>query len=342
MKLTLQQLADQLQLEFRGDPDQHIVGVASLTSAISGDLCFIQQKKYVRDLSESKCSVLLVPLDFDQDSGDKSLIFAENPHFSFIRAIALIQPEHDGGSDYQRHESAQISTNSRIGNKVSIGALVVIEDDVEIGEGTSIGAGCIIEKGARIGGQCKLHSRVTIGHRVVVGDRCVLHSGVVLGSDGFGLVFHQKHWEKVPQIGTVILQDEVEIGANTTVDRGALDDTVIEQGCKLDNLIQVAHNVRIGAHTAIAACVGIAGSANIGRYCKISGAAVVLGHLSIVDHVTVTAMSLVTKDIKTPGVYSSGTPLLENSLWHKSNARYKSLDRLARTVAMLEKQQDKT
>ncbi len=342
MKLTLQQLADQLKLEYKGEPDQEVSGVASLTSATVGDLCFIQQQKYVRELSASKCSVLLVPLDFNQASNGKSLIYSENPHFSFVQAIAIIAPEQGGDSEYLVHNSAQVSSGAKIAANVSIGALAVIEDDVEIGQGTSIGAGCIIERGSRIGGQCKLHSRVTIGHRVVVGDRCVLHSGVVLGSDGFGLVFHQQHWEKVPQLGTVILENEVEIGANTTVDRGALDDTIIEQGCKLDNLIQVAHNVRIGAHTAIAACVGIAGSANIGKYCKISGAAVVLGHLKIVDHVTVTAMSLVTRDIKSAGVYSSGTPLLENSQWHKSNARYKSLDRLARTVAMLEKQQDKS
>jgi UDP-3-O-[3-hydroxymyristoyl] glucosamine N-acyltransferase len=342
MTKTLQQLAEQLQLDYKGDPDQEIGGVASLTSAMSGDLCFIQQKKYAREISGSNCSAIVVPLDFDQAVTGKSLIFAENPHFSFVQAIAIIEPEQIITSDCLRHDSAEVSSSARIGKNVSIGALVVIEDGVEIGEGTSIAAGCIIEKGARIGRYCKLHSRVTIGHRVVVGDRCLFHSGVVIGSDGFGLVFHQKHWEKVPQIGTVIIEDEVEIGANTTVDRGALDDTVIETGCKLDNLVQVAHNVRIGAHTAIAACVGIAGSANIGQYCKISGATVVLGHLRIVDHVTVTAMSLVTKDIKLPGVYSSGTPLLENSQWHKSNARYKSLDRLARTVAMLEKQQDKT
>lgn len=341
MKLTLRQLAELLQLKFNGDPDQEIKGVASLTSAISGDLCFIQQKKYVRELSGSQCSVLIVPLDFDRASTDKPFMFAENPHFSFIQAIEIINPVAIDKNDCALHDSAQVSSSARIGEKVSIGALAVIEDNVEIGEGTSIGAGCIIEKDARIGSQCKLHSRVTLGNRVVVGNRCVLHSGVVLGSDGFGLVFHQQHWEKVPHIGTVIIEDDVEIGANTTVDRGALDDTVIEHGCKLDNLIQVAHNVRIGAHTAIAACVGIAGSANIGQYCKISGAAVVLGHLNIVDNVTVTAMSLVTKDIKTPGVYSSGTPLLENSQWHKSNVRYKSLDRLARTVAMLKKWHDK-
>jgi UDP-3-O-[3-hydroxymyristoyl] glucosamine N-acyltransferase len=163
-------------------------------------------------------------------------------------------PEAIGDSDGLLHDSAQVSSSAQIGEKVSIGALAVVEDDVEIGDGSSIGAGCIIEKGARIGSQCKLHSRVIVGHRVIVGDRCELHPGVVLGSDGFGLVFHQQRWEKVPQIGTVILEDEVEIGANTTVDRGALDDTVIEQGCKLDNLIQVAHNVRIGAHTAIRYC----------------------------------------------------------------------------------------
>ena len=342
MKLTLQQLADQLQLKYTGEPDQEISGVSSLTSAKVGDLCFIQQKKYVRELSDSNCSVILVPLNFDQATNGKSLIFSENPHYSFVQAIAIVAPEPAADNGCRVHASAQISTNANIATNVSIGALAIIEDDTEIGEGTSIGAGCIIGKGARIGSQCKLHNRVTIGHRVAVGDRCEFHSGVVLGSDGFGLVFHQQHWEKVPQIGTVVIGDDVEIGANTTVDRGALDDTIIEQGCKLDNLIQVAHNVRIGAHTAVAACVGIAGSADIGKYCKISGAAVVLGHLKIVDHVTVTAMSLVTKDIKSPGVYSSGTPLLENSQWHKNNARYKSLDRLARTVAMLEKQQDKS
>jgi UDP-3-O-[3-hydroxymyristoyl] glucosamine N-acyltransferase len=148
---------------------------------------------------------------------------------------------------------------------------------------------------------------------------------------------HQQQWQKIPQLGGVVVEDDVEIGANTTVDRGALDDTIIERGCKLDNQIQIAHNVRIGAHTAIAACVGIAGSATIGRFCKISGAAVVLGHLNIADNVTITAMSLVTKDIKRPGVYSSGTPLMENSRWHRSNVHYKSLDKIAQTVTRLEK-----
>ena len=338
MKLTLQQLAKQLELEFKGEANQEISGVASLDSAVSGDLCFIQQEKYLDRISASDCSALLVPLDFDPALTSRSLIFAVNPHFSFIQAIAIIKPELVSAGDGMVHKTTQVSDRAKLGANVSIGALSVIGDDVEIGDHVTIGAGCVIEEGAKIGDHSKLHSRVCLGRQVIVGHRCILQSGAVLGSDGFGLVFHQQRWAKVPHVGTVIIGDDVEIGANTTIDRGALDNTVIEQGCKLDNLIQVAHNVRIGAHTAIAACVGIAGSANIGQYCKIAGGVGVLGHLSIADNVTVTAMSLVTKDIKSPGVYSSGTPLLDNKDWHKNNARYKSLDRLARTVAKLEKQ----
>ena len=339
MNFTLQQLANQLELEFKGNADQEINGVASLASAVTGDLCFIQQKKYLRKLSGSACSALLVPLDFDPRSTSKSLIFTENPHFSFIQAIPLIKPELVMSADAVVHKSSQISASAKLGANVSIGAFSVIGDNVDIGECVSIGAGCIIENGARIGRHSKLHSRVSLGPRVRVGSRCIIQSGAILGSEGFGLVYHQERWAKIPHLGTVIIEDDVEIGANTAIDRGALDDTLIEQGCKLDNLIQVAHNVRIGAHTAIAACVGIAGSANIGQYCRIGGGAGVLGHLSIVDKVTVTAMSLVTRDIKSPGVYSSGTPLMDNKDWHKNNARYKSLDRLARAVALLEKQQ---
>lgn len=339
MKLTLRQLATSLQLEYKGKSGLVISGVASLSGAVNGDLSFIQHEKYANDLFNSQCSAIIVPIEFSSEVTDKSLLFADNPRHSFAQALNLIKPELVGSLQPGIHESTQISPTAKIGVNVSIGALSVIGDGVVIGDDTSIGASCVIEQDAKIGDDCRLHSRVTVGERVRIGNRCILHSGVVLGSDGFGLVFYRQAWEKIPQIGTVILHDDVEIGANTTVDRGALDDTVIDQGCKLDNLIQVAHNVRIGAHTAIAACVGIAGSARIGRYCKISGAAVVLGHLAITDHVTITAMSLVTKDIKKPGVYSSGTPLLENNLWHKNNVRYKSLDRLARTVAMMDKKQ---
>ncbi|MDH3761388.1 MAG: UDP-3-O-(3-hydroxymyristoyl)glucosamine N-acyltransferase [Gammaproteobacteria bacterium] len=336
MSLNLQQLAAALQLEFRGDPEVVISGLASPESADHGDLCFVQHKNYLPEIAASLCSAVILSPELSTEVNGKALLISDNPHYSFVQAVEALGLE-QSTADADIHASAQIAESARIGANVSIGALTVIEDDVEIGAGSTIGAGCVIENSARLGAHCRLHSRVTLARAVKIGDRCILHSGVVVGSDGFGLVMHQQQWHKVPQLGSVLIGNDVEIGANTTIDRGALDDTIIEQGCKLDNQIQVAHNVRIGAHTAIAACVGIAGSAIIGRHCKISGAAVVLGHLSVTDGVTITAMSLVTKDIKQPGVYSSGTPLMENSLWHRANARYKSLDKLAQSVARLEK-----
>lgn len=339
MSLDLQQLAAALQLEFDGVADLQITGVASPVSAQPGELCFIQHKKYLADITGSHCSAVILPKSLGREVSDKALLYSDNPQFHFLRAIAVLgldpEPECSG-----IHPSAQVATSARLGADVSVGAMAVIEDDVEIGAGTRIGAGTVIEKFARVGEHCRIHSRVTLGHDVSIGARCILHPGVVIGSDGFGMAMQEQRWHKIPHLGSVVIEDDVEIGANTTVDRGALDDTLIEQGCKLDNLIQVAHNVRIGAHTAIAACVGIAGSAVIGRYCKISGGAGVLGHLSVADHVTITAMSLVTKDISQAGVYSSGTPLMENSLWHRTNARYRSLDKIGQSVARLEKDQE--
>ncbi|MCP4494230.1 MAG: UDP-3-O-(3-hydroxymyristoyl)glucosamine N-acyltransferase [Gammaproteobacteria bacterium] len=319
MPLTVQHLAAQLKLEFEGDAKLSLTGVASLANASSGDLCFLQHKKYLRDTVDSDCSALILSDKIDSTGIDKTILVSSNPQLSFAQAIALVCPDRIKAGVKGVHPSAQIAKSVKLGKGVSVGALSVIGEGVEIGAESLISAGCVIED------------------RVRIGERCILHPNVVIGSDGFGLVEDNQRWVKVPQIGSVVLGNDVEIGANTTVDRGALDDTVIEDGCKLDNLIQVAHNVRIGAHTAIAACVGIAGSARIGSHCRISGAAVVLGHLSIADHVTVTAMSLVTKDISKPGVYSSGTPLMENSEWHKSNVRYKSLNKIAKIVTRLDK-----
>ena len=337
MSFTLQQISDQLGLSFVGNPDLEIKDVASLGRADSGDLSFLVNSQDIRAVEQSNCSVLIVPTGFEVGSFEKAFIFSANPQLSFINVIDLVRPEDKPGLNSGIDASAHISDTAVIADNVSIGPLAVIGDHVKIGSQSRIGAGCIIESHVRVGSQCFLHGSVTINRGVEIGNRCIFHPGVVIGSDGFGLIEHDGHWVKVPQIGTVIIGDDVEIGANTTVDRGALDDTIIEQGCKLDNQIQVAHNVRIGAHTAIAACVGIAGSAIIGRHCKIGGAAVVLGHLQIADNVMVTAMSLVTKDIKRSGVYSSGTPLMENSQWHKANVRYKSLDSIARRVNKLNK-----
>lgn len=340
MAITLQQLSDHLGLSFCGDPDIQIKNVASLGSANSGDLSFLVNTKDRKSIEQSNCSVVIVRNEFDVTPFEKSFIFSPNPQLSFIDAIELVRPDKKPVFKVGIDASARISDSAVIGDNISIGPLTVIGDHVIIGSHSRIGAGCIIEDNARLGNQCHLHSRVTVFQGVEIGSRCIFHAGAVIGSDGFGLVEHDGHWVKVPQVGTVIIGDDVEIGANTTVDRGALDDTIIEQGCKLDNLIQVAHNVRIGAHTAIAACVGIAGSAIIGAHCKIGGAAVILGHLKVADNVMVTAMSLVTKDIKHSGVYSSGTPLMENSQWHKANVRYKSLDSIAKKVNKLDKHFD--
>jgi UDP-3-O-[3-hydroxymyristoyl] glucosamine N-acyltransferase len=337
MSQNLQQLAKTLKLAWRGEAGLEITGVASPRSARPGDLCFILHRKFLDEITESECSAVILTEELAAEVADKALLLSDNPHYSFVQAIRSMGLDATGRVEASIHPSAQIAASARLGDEVSIGANVVIGDDVEIGSDSFVGAGSVLENAVSLGSQCYLHPRVSLAHGVTLGQRCLLHSGVVIGSDGFGLVMHAQRWEKIPQLGSVIIGDDVEIGANTTIDRGALDNTVIESGCKLDNQIQVAHNVHIGAHTAIAACVGIAGSATIGRHCKISGAAVVLGHLEVVDNVTITAMSLVTKDIRKPGVYSSGTPLLENSVWHRNNARYKSLDKIAQTVARLEK-----
>jgi UDP-3-O-[3-hydroxymyristoyl] glucosamine N-acyltransferase len=337
MSLNLQQLAEALHLEFQGAPDLVIKAVASPESAAGDDLCFMHHKKYLAEINASKCGAVILSAELAPAVQGKALLIADNPQYSYVMAIKALGLEPPLSANGNIHPSAQVADSARLGEGVTVGACVVIEDDVHIGAGTLVGAGSIIERSVFVGKNCHLHPRVTLEHEVKIGDRCILHPGVVIGADGFGLVMHEQQWHKIPQLGTVMIGDDVEIGANTAIDRGALGDTVIEQGCKIDNLVHVGHNVRIGAHTAIAGCVGIAGSTSIGRYCQISGAVAINGHVSLVDHVTITGMTVVTKDIRQPGVYSSGTPMLENKLWHRNNARYKSLDELAKTVARLDK-----
>ncbi|MDJ0880148.1 MAG: UDP-3-O-(3-hydroxymyristoyl)glucosamine N-acyltransferase [Gammaproteobacteria bacterium] len=332
-ELTLKELAQQLKLNFKGDAAYVLNGVASLTSATSTDLCFLQSKSYLKQLTDSQCGAVIVPEHWDIDIPDKALIFANHPQRAFVNAIHLLYPQ--DSIQCSVDPSAKIADSAHVADDVNIGANTIIGDRVRIEQGVKIGAGCIIEADCVIGAQSQLFPRVTLCHGVILGQQAIIHPGVVIGSDGFGLVYDDNQWIKIPHLGGVQIGDRVEIGANTTIDRGALDDTVIENGVKLDNLIQVAHNVRIGENTAIAACVGIAGSAIIGKNCKISGAAVVLGHLSVADDVTITAMSLVTKSITQSGTYSSGTPLMENRLWHRNNARYKKLDELAKSISSL-------
>lgn len=337
--IRVAQLAQRLGLEYLGNANHIITSVASLTSASSTDLCFLQSKSYLSQLTSSSCGAVILPLDFDQEINSEARLFAKNPHKAFVEAIYLLKPELSPDAEQAMfiHPSAQIADTAQLGENIHIAAHCVVGENVKISDHVYIGAGCIIEDNVQIGSHTRLINNVSLCHDVSIGQQVILHPGVVIGSDGFGLVYDEGDWIKIPHLGSVIIGDRVEIGANSTVDRGALDDTVIEQGVKIDNQVQVAHNVRIGKNTAIAACAGIAGSAIIGENCKISGAAGVLGHLTVADNVTITAMSLVTRSIKQSGTYSSGTPLMENHLWHRSNARYKSLDKLARTISRLEK-----
>ena len=336
MPLTLQQLANSLDLEFRGDPGLLIAGVSSPASAQAGELCFLQGEKSLVEIADSLCSVVILPEELAGQVHDKGLLLSADPRYSFLQAIHALDLDPLKQAP-GIHPSAQVAESAQLAAGVRVGANAVIEQNVEIGANTVIGAGCVIEHSVIIGSDCYLHSNVTLSHSVRLGDRCNLQSGVVVGGDGFGLVMYQQQWRRIPQIGTVIIEDDVDIGANTTIDRGALDDTVIEQGCKLDNLIMIAHNVRIGAHTAIAGCTGIAGSTTIGRYCQFGGGCNINGHLTVADHTVLTGTAFVTGAIKERGVYSSGTPVIENKLWRRINARYKALDKLAKTVIRLEK-----
>ncbi len=336
--LTLQRLADCLGLDYRGRKGQPVSGVASLASAGEEDLCFLQQEKYREQLRASACGAVLVPRDFQPvpQDGERGWLLSDYPQRDFVRAIDCL------GLDHPRpepgiHPSAVVADSAELGEGVSIGPLVSIGEGVRIGEDSVISAGCVVGQGVRIGRDCLLHPNVTLYFDTILGDECILQSGVVVGSDGFGLVLEGERWTRIPQLGRVRIGDRVEIGANTTIDRGALDDTVIEDGVKLDNLIQVAHNVRIGENTAVAACSGFAGSSTVGRNCRISGRASVMGHLDIADGVTVTATALVTKSIPEAGVYSSGTPLMNNRDWRRVSARYKQLDDMAQRLARLEK-----
>ncbi len=331
--MTVAKLAGELGLEFQGEANLPISSVSTFISAKKTDLCFLRSVQYINQLSASECGAVIVPVNFKSKVADKTLLYSDNPHLSFIEVINLLKLYQGNTSNIGIHVSAIVSPTARIGDNVSIAANCVIGERVTLGNNVTLGAACVIEDDVIIGDNSKLFANVTICFGVNIGKDVILQPGVVIGSDGFGLVYHKGTWLKVPHLGSVIIGDRVEIGANTTIDRGALDDTVIEQGVKIDNQIQIGHNVRIGENTAIAACVGIAGSTVIGKNCKISGAVGIVGHLSIADNVTITVMSVVTQDITKSGTYSSGTPLLENRLWHRNNVRYKSLDKLAKTVA---------
>ncbi len=316
-----------------GDADTPISRVATLASAQAGDISFLASEKYNGQLaSTSAAAIILSPAQ--ADATQRPRIICENPYALFAKVSAFLNPplQHLPGI----HPSAVVAADAHIASSAYIGAHVVIGESCSVGERSVVMAGCSLGEGVVLGDDACLYPHVVVYHDCVLGNRLIAHSGAVIGADGFGIALEEGCWVKIPQVGRVVIGDDVEIGANTTIDRGALDDTVIEDGVKLDNQIQIAHNVRIGAHTAIAGCVGIAGSTSIGHHCRIGGSAGILGHLSIADEVEIAAFTLVGKSINKAGSYTGIFPFSTNDEWRKNAVHLRHLDELAGKVKKLQ------
>jgi UDP-3-O-[3-hydroxymyristoyl] glucosamine N-acyltransferase len=322
-EFSLGDLAVRFGLGLRGEPGLRISRVATLSRADSGSLSFLANPRYRKQMQSTRATAVLVGPEHEADCPVAALI-DPNPYLAYARIAELLHPRAAPAPGI--HSTAVVSAGARIAVSASVGPLAVVEDGADIGERVIVGPGCIVQSAAQVGDDSFLTSRVNLYPGVRIGRRCILHAGAVIGADGFGFASDAGSWVKVPQLGSVQIGDDVEIGANTTIDRGAIDDTVVENGVKLDNQIQVGHNVTIGAHTAVAGCVGISGSTVIGRRCMIGGGVGIAGHLTIADDVVVTGCSLVSASIRQAGSYSSGMPTVETRLWRRMVAHLRRLD----------------
>ncbi len=333
--LTLSELAKITASKLQGDPDLILTGISSLEAAIEGEISFATGRKYLSQLNRCNASAVIINADLAENYHADNILINKSPYLAYAQAIAAFHPE--PAIQASIHPSSVIATSASIAESASIGAHVVIGENVTIADAVIIEAGSIINEHCSIGQNTHLHANVTLYANTQIGQNTRLHSGVVIGADGFGYAPNQQEWYKIKQVGNVIIGNDVEIGANTTIDCAALGSTLIEDGVKLDNLIQIGHNVHIGEHSAIAACVAIAGSATIGKRCQIGGASAIAGHLTIADDVIITGMSMVIRSIKSAGVYSSGMPVNENHKWRKNIIRFTQLDKMAQKIRQLEK-----
>lgn len=333
----LKELADHLHAKLIGDPHCLINSIAPLDKADKGQISFLHDVKYKQYLASTKASAVIVAPKWAEAS-TPNLLIVDNPYLAYAKVAALFdnKPRAKQGI----HPSVIIGKNCNIAETASIGANCVIGDEVVIGDNTVIHPGTVIGEKCTIGNHCILWSHVTLYYGIKIGNGVIIHSGAVIGADGFGMAKDKGKWHKIPQLGSVVIGDDVEVGANTTIDRGALEDTIIEEGVKLDNQIQVAHNVQIGAHTVIAGCSAIAGSAKIGKNCMFGGGVAINGHIEIADSVVLTALATVPSSITKPGIYSSGTGLQEFAKWRKNIVRFQQLDELAQRLKKLENKQD--
>jgi UDP-3-O-[3-hydroxymyristoyl] glucosamine N-acyltransferase len=327
--LTLREIVARLGGEAVGEVGAPLTGVATLDSAGPRDIAFLANPKYRGRLAGTRAgAVILGPGDRDASSIPR--IVSDNPYAYYARTVALFHPERAARPGI--HPFAQVDAGADVDAGAEIGAFAVIGGGCAIGKGAVIGSHSVLGERVAVGEGTRLHPRVTVYDGCSIGARCIVHSGVVIGADGFGMARDAGRWVKIPQIGGVRIGDDVEIGANTTIDRGALDDTVIEEGVKLDNQIQVGHNVVIGAHTVVAGCTGISGSVTIGRDCLIGGGVGIVGHLSITDRVTISGFTLVTKSITEPGTYTSGMPFMPHSEWLKNAVHLRRLAEIVKNA----------
>ncbi len=334
-------LAGEFDARLVGDPDVLVERLAPIESAGAAELTFLSHLKYQGKLIQSAAAcVVVAPAAAEAAIKRGSCIIVDNPYAYFARVTQLWKRQHlpsSAGRLQRIHPSALIDPLARLAPDAAIGAFACIGANAVLGSGVRVGEHGVIGSDVSIGADTQLSARVTVADGCVIGERCIVHSGAVIGADGFGFAPHGGRWEKIEQLGVVRIGNDVEIGANTCIDRGALQDTVIEDGVKLDNLIQIGHNVRIGQHTAMAGCVGVAGSASIGAHCTVGGGAVVLGHLTLADHVHISAASVVTRSIHKPGHYTGLFPIDDNAQWEKNAATLKQLHGLRERLKVLEK-----
>jgi UDP-3-O-[3-hydroxymyristoyl] glucosamine N-acyltransferase len=327
--LTLREIVAQLGGEAVGEVRAPLTGVATLDSAGPAQIAFLANPRYRGRLATTRAGAVIVGPG-DRDAAAIPLIVSDNPYAYYARTVALFHPP--SAPEPGIHPFAQVDAGANVDAGAEIGAFAVVGAGARIGAGAVIGPHSVIGNGARIGAGTRLHPRVTVYGGCDIGERCIVHSGAVIGADGFGMARDAGRWIKIPQVGGVRIGDDVEIGANTTIDRGALDDTVIGEGVKLDNQIQIGHNCVIGAHTVIAGCTGISGSVTVGRNCMIGGGVGLVGHIEICDHVTVSGFSLITKSITEPGTYTSGLPFMPHAEWLRNAVHLRRLDKLAQAL----------
>ncbi len=331
-------LARRLGGELIGDPTLEVCGIAPLDRAGADSITFLSNPRYRQQLVASQAGCVIVgPAMRDAAAARGPAIVCGDPYLAFARLTQWWASQTRSPAEPGVHRSAVVEEGASIHASATIGAFVFVGRGARIGEGAVIGTHCHVGEDAVVGAGTQLRPRVTFSQACRVGVRGLLHSGVVIGADGFGFAPDQGRWEKIEQLGTVQIGNDVEVGANTCIDRGALDDTVLEDGVKLDNQIQIGHNVHIGAHTAMAGCTGVAGSTRIGRHCTAGGAAMILGHLEIVDHVHITAGTLISRSIRKPGQYSGSFPFDDNKTWEKNAATLRQLHALRDRLRALER-----